>query len=225
MKELLGQIQIRVNENLYLKDPYSSELGMRIFSEGAIMIHEMGLELFTFGKLAKRLDTTESSVYRYFENKYMLFLYLMSWYWGWMEYQLTITILNISTPLRKLELTLGLLVNQIDRLPADGAVNMQVLKEIMILESSKAYFLKLIPRANKAGVFSGYNSIVKKIGSIILEINPDFKFPNTLVTLLIEGIRHQKFIRRYLPALIDGQEKELPIDGFFADLALTVIQK
>ena len=85
MQNLIGQLQIQVNEKVYLKDPNSSELGKKIVGEGLLMIDEKGIECFTFGKLAKKLNTTESSIYRYFETKHTLLIYLTSWYWGWIE--------------------------------------------------------------------------------------------------------------------------------------------
>jgi AcrR family transcriptional regulator len=84
MQELIKNIQIKVNNNIYLKDPESSEIGKNIIANSIDMIHEIGLEGFTFKKLSKALHTTESTIYRYFENKHKLLIYLISWYWvGW----------------------------------------------------------------------------------------------------------------------------------------------
>ena len=86
MKSLLSKVSITVNDRIYLKDPESSELGLKILKGSIDMIDEMGLEAFTFGKLAKRIGSTEASVYRYFESKHKLLIYLTAWYWAWMEY-------------------------------------------------------------------------------------------------------------------------------------------
>ncbi len=61
------QLQIQMNEKLFLRDPASSDLGKRIVQQGAILIERMGLEEFTFKKLAAELNTNESSIYRYFD--------------------------------------------------------------------------------------------------------------------------------------------------------------
>ncbi|HBY69084.1 MAG TPA: TetR family transcriptional regulator, partial [Flavobacteriaceae bacterium] len=90
MEELLKNLQIRVNENLYLKDPESSSLGKKIIENSIILIEEIGFEGFTFKKLGDRIQSPEASIYRYFENKHKLLLYLTSWYWSWKEYQLVI---------------------------------------------------------------------------------------------------------------------------------------
>ena len=38
------------------------------------------VEEFTFRKLAQKINTTEASVYRYFENKHRLLIYILAWY-------------------------------------------------------------------------------------------------------------------------------------------------
>ncbi|MFT8175893.1 TetR/AcrR family transcriptional regulator, partial [Salmonella enterica] len=85
--ELLSQIVISVNPKLYVKNPESSELGRKIIQQSILLIDEIGFEAFTFKKLGERIGSNESSLYRYFENKHKLLLYLTSWYWGWMEYR------------------------------------------------------------------------------------------------------------------------------------------
>ncbi len=78
MQELLKTVQIRVNDRIYAKDPDSSDLGRNIINESVEIIHEIGFDAFTFKKLAISLGTTESTVYRYFDNKHRLLVYLTS---------------------------------------------------------------------------------------------------------------------------------------------------
>ena len=66
MQELLKNIQIKVNDKTFVKNPQSSSIGQSIVSTSINLIHVMGLEAFTFKKLATELGTTESTVYRYF---------------------------------------------------------------------------------------------------------------------------------------------------------------
>ena len=70
------EVSVSLNEGLYLKEPQGSELGRNIIKSSIEMIDEFGLESFTFRKLAIKIKSTEASVYRYFENKHMLLLYL-----------------------------------------------------------------------------------------------------------------------------------------------------
>ena len=79
------QLKFRMNEQLFLRNPEESDLGRRIVSASIKMIGELGFEAFTFKKLATQIETTEASVYRYFENKHRLLVYLVTWYWSWLE--------------------------------------------------------------------------------------------------------------------------------------------
>ena len=54
MSQILSYISINVNENLFLKNPESSDLGKRILREGIMLIDEIGFDDFTFKKLAKK---------------------------------------------------------------------------------------------------------------------------------------------------------------------------
>jgi AcrR family transcriptional regulator len=82
------QVRLQLDQKFHLKDPTSSELGASIVGTSILMIDEMGYEAFTFRKLADRIGTTEASVYRYFKNKHRLLVYLIAWYWSWMECRL-----------------------------------------------------------------------------------------------------------------------------------------
>jgi len=73
-------IKINVSSELYIKNPDSSELGQRIISDSIHLIDELGFESFTFKKLSNKISSPESSIYRYFENKHTLLLYLVNWY-------------------------------------------------------------------------------------------------------------------------------------------------
>ena len=72
---------------------------------------EVGFESFNFKLLSKRIDSTEASVYRYFENKNLLLIYLVSWYWELVSYMIDINTLNIKDPEKKLKIILGILVH------------------------------------------------------------------------------------------------------------------
>ena len=75
MQNLLSNFKITINEKLYVKDPETSELGRNILQNSIILIDEMGFEAFTFKKLGEKIQSNESSIYRYFENKLHLVCY------------------------------------------------------------------------------------------------------------------------------------------------------
>ncbi len=87
---------------IFLKDPERSELGKKILKEGVSLIDKIGFEAFTFKKLGERIQSNESSIYRYFENKHKLLLYISSWYWSWIEFRLIFEIANLEDPNHRL---------------------------------------------------------------------------------------------------------------------------
>ena len=80
------QLSFSVNKNIYLRDPEGTELGKEIVKHSIELIYKLGFEQFTFKKLALEIGSTEATVYRYFENKHRLLLYILNWYWCYMEY-------------------------------------------------------------------------------------------------------------------------------------------
>jgi|GEM_PF-3560661 len=96
------RLQITVNPNTYIKDPESSDLGQKILTTGIELMDELGFEVFTFKKLAERCGTTEASVYRYFESKHQMLLYLINRYWAGMEDQLAFAVANIDSAAERL---------------------------------------------------------------------------------------------------------------------------
>lgn len=97
------QIHIKVSEELFLKNPDSSEIGRKIISNSITLIWELGFEQFTFKKLGERIGSPESSIYRYFENKKSLLIYLVSWCWSLVHYKLIHAITNVYALYQRLK--------------------------------------------------------------------------------------------------------------------------
>ncbi len=225
MQDLLLNINIQINENIYLKNPESSELGRKIIAHSIDMVYEIGFECFTFRKLAKEIDSTEASVYRYLESKHKLLLYLTSWYWGWMEYRLVFSLANVVSALERLERAVTLLTGQVKNDSSFSHINEVKLHHIVISESSKAYLTKQVDEENKEGVFAGYKQLVARVGSIILEISPNYNYPNMLVSTIIEGIHHQRYFAEHLPRLTDVVKGEDAISEFYKEMVIKMIKK
>lgn len=225
MNNLSLNIRIKVNENLYLKDPESSELGMKIVSESIELIDEMGFESFNFKKLSQNIQSTEASVYRYFENKHKLLMYLTAWYWSWMEYLILFNITNVSSPEEQLIRALKTLSEDIQLNESIPFINEVKLSRIIIAESSKAYLVKEVDEINKLGAYRDYKNLVGIISNIIKQINPDYPYPHMLISTVIEGIHHQRFFAEHLPRLTDKVEGVNFIEDFSKDLVLKAIMK
>lgn len=224
MKKLLSSLKPIINEGLFQKDPYSSELGLTILKSSIELIDTLGLEHFNFKKLAKQLNTTESSIYRYFENKHKLLIYLSSWYWHWLEYRLMYSVTNISDLEEKLKRTIHVLVFPIEGFDEMNGFDMRALKRIIIRESSKGYLTKEVDEENKEGFFKPYKSFCNRVASIVKELNPEYEFPNSLVSIVLEGIHSQKFFKIHLPALNDTGEYE-NLERMFFDLIVRTTEK
>lgn len=224
MRQLMGQIRIRINPRIFLKDPESSPLGQNIVQHSILLIDQHGLEWFTFRKLAKCLGTTESSVYRYFENKHRLLIYLTSWYWGWQEYRLVFATANLESPEEQLRAAIRVLAEPMRESDLFPHIDLEALHRIIISESSKAYFTKEVDEENKEGFFAAYKRLCQRVSEMVSHINPDFKHPHTLISTVIEGIYHQQYFAAHLPTLTDFQQDKQELTRFFSDLALTTLK-
>lgn len=223
MKELLSRISIEVNEKIYLKDPASSELGQKIISGSIELISGIGFEHFTFRKLADHINSTEASIYRYFENKHKILLYLTSWYWGWMEYRLVFHTANIDCPVMRLRKAVDILSREVKEDSTFTHIDEAKLHKIIVSESPKAYLTKNVDTENEDGVFSAYKSLVKRASKIILEVRKDYKYPHMLISTIIEGAHHQRFFSEHLPSLTDCVEGEDAISRFCCDMVLKTL--
>ncbi len=221
MKELFSTASIKVNNLLFLKNPTSSNLGMKIINEGITLLEEVGFENFTFKKLANRIETTEASIYRYFECKHLFLLYLINWYWGMIEYRLLIETANIEDPIRKLYKSLHVITsvpNPENELVFQWELS---LKSLVINESAKVYRTKTADKENKDGVYSLYKSIVARIVELIEEINPKYPYPAMLISTIIESSNNQRFFKEHLPRLTNTFSNE----DAFKHFALDIINK
>jgi len=220
---MITHIGIRVNDRIYLKDPESSELGRSIVAGGIDMIDDIGFEAFTFRKLAQQIGTTEASIYRYFESKQRLLIYLSCWYWRWVDYRLALVTANIPSAEERLRRAIALVVELVEHDTDFSHINEVKLNRIIISESSKAYLNKLVDDENREGLFYDYKLVVANISAIILELNPDYKYPHMLVSTIIEGAHLQRYFAAHLPRLTDVVAGEDSAAEFSVQLALKAI--
>ena len=146
-------LKISLNERLYHRDPQETPLGQNIIKYSIILIDEIGFEAFNFKKLAIHMQSTEASVYRYFENKHMLLLYLVSWYWEWVSFLIDFNTMNVDSPKRRLKIIIETLVSASKENPSIEYVNESILHRIIVSEGSKAYHIKEVDEENKEGLF------------------------------------------------------------------------
>lgn len=210
-----------INNEIYIKDPESSPLGSAIIIQSIDLINEIGFEEFNFKKLGQLIGTTEATIYRYFENKHKLLLYLTSWYWCWIEYQFVLKNTNITDPTLRLKNAIKILTTPEEKM--FNNLSLTKLYNIICSESSKSYLTIFVDDLNKSGVFYNYKKIVSILSRIILEINSKYPYPNMLVTTIIEGIHHQIYFADHLPSLTDKVDDPAYLSYFYYHLALTSI--
>lgn len=218
-------LRLEMNARLFLRDPQETELGRRIITESIRMIEEMGLESFTFKKLSGAIDSTEASIYRYFENKHRLLVYLIAWYWNWMEYHIEFETNNVSDPHEKLERAIRLVTEKKHQDPMFPSIDEPALQRIVINESDKTYLNKKVDEINKEGLFRGMKSLCHRIADIVREINPDYPFANALASTVLQAAHQQIFFAEHLPALTEHEAKAGNVHEKNHEFLLEIVEK
>jgi len=223
MTNLLSNIKIAVPEKIYIKDPETSQLGKKIIEQSIILINNQGFDNFNFKKLGELIGSNESSIYRYFENKHKLLLYLTSWYWAWIEYQLVFETSNIPNKLEKLSKAIEVVTRSIKEDSNYSHINEIILNKIIINENSKSYLTKEVDQENREGFFIVYKRIVHRLREIILAVNPNYKFATSLASTVIEASLHQHFLKDHFSSITDCNSDEDPTE-FLSSLTLNLLK-
>jgi len=201
-------IRIKMNVKLFIRNPEETVLGKKMVKNGLLLINNIGFEDFTFKKLAIEIQTTEATIYRYFENKHKFLVYLITWYWSYLEYKVMYYINNISNPEIKLKTIIKLLVEE----PLNKGLSSDFITEkdayqLMMWEGSKAYLTRNVNKDNKDSLFKPYKDLCGRIASIIMEYNSKYKFAHSIASTIIETAHSQKFFTKNLPSLTDFKKE------------------
>ncbi|SDR91957.1 transcriptional regulator, TetR family [Polaribacter sp. KT25b] len=223
MKDLLSVLKISVPDKIFIKDPETSNLGQRIIEQSIILINEIGFENFTFKKLGTKIGSNESSIYRYFESKHKLLLYLSSWYWAWIEYQLVIETFSISNDLEKLKTAILIVTRTIKVDSKFSHINEPLLYRIIVNESFKSYLTKEVDIENKEGYFEIYKRLIARLEQMIIAVKPDYKYGLSLASTILEGSLHQHFLFEHFPSITSCKNEETPTN-FFIHLVTKILK-
>ena len=214
MKNLLSVLKITVPDKIFIKDPETSDLGKRIIQHSILLIQEIGFENFTFKKLGLKIGSNESSIYRYFESKHKLLLYLSSWYWAWLEYQLVLETFSIADANKKLETAIDVVTRVVEEDSNFSHINENILYEIIVNESSKSFLTKEVDEDNKEGHFEIYKRLITRLEEMILAVNPNYKFALSLASTILEGGLHQQFLNNHFPTITNCKNGDTPTDFY-----------
>lgn len=213
--DLVDRFQIPVLEEIALRNPQATQLGQRIIEGSILLIVELGFEQFTFKKLALSVGTTEASVYRYFSSKQKLLLYLINWYWGRLECRLLLQTQG-GDPKERLTKALELLL--VPRASLLSFSNEKRLQRIVIHEASKVFHTKEVDVDHQTGFHRIYLQIVQYISELVRAYQPKCKYPEMLVTTLLEGSLQQRFFGQHLPEVTNASEQEDAVAVFYTQL-------
>lgn len=220
-------LHIKMNDKLFLRNPEETELGRKIIQHSIGLINKIGFEAFTFKKLANDISTTEAGIYRYFENKHRLLLYIVDWYWSWQEYRIVFHVNNLKSPQAKIKKAIQLLSAPVEDDFTSGHVNEKLLYEIVMSEGAKSFLTKNVTEDNKAKLFKPYKDLCARIAGFIKEYNPKYRYPHSLSSTVIEMAHSQKFYMYNLPSLTDfgGSKNENELMTFLEGLVFSNIKK
>ena len=224
MDSIFSNITITVNEKLFVKNPETSKLGKKIIENSILLIAETGFENFTFKKLGEKIKSNESSIYRYFESKHKLMLYLSSWYWTWIEYKLVFATNNVSNPLEKLKKAIKIVTEKIEDDTSTLHINEAELNKIIIIEFTKNLVTIEVDDENKEGFFLVYKRVITRIVDMIEVVNPEYKFAKSLASSVVDGAMHQHFLKDHLKTITNCNDIVSPTD-FYTDLIEKVLSQ
>ncbi len=208
--EMALKLSFKLPSKLFLKDPQESKYGHRLLTNAIELINELGFESFTFKKLGKKMESSEVSIYRYFENKHLLLLYLNCWYLEWVAYLIDIKSMNVKNSEEQLKIAIHCMIHANNESELTDYINENLLFQIIMKESSKTYHVSSVDSENKDGLYLPYKELVRKVAKIITEINSDFKYANSLAITLFEMINNQSFYAEHLPSLTSLKKRNTP---------------
>ena len=217
MPNLLSNVKITINEKLYVKDPETSELGRNILKNSILLIDEIGFEAFTFKKLGEKIQSNESSIYRYFENKHKLLVYLSSWYWSWIEYNLVFATHNITNPEEKLIISLKIITQNIVDDKNTPHIHESILNRIIISDFSKTLLTKDVDEENKEGFFLVYKRLIYRLTETISLVNPNYPYAKSLASSIVQGALHQHYLKDHFKTITNLSEKDC-LSDFYIDM-------
>lgn len=221
----MALLRLEMNAKLFLRDPQETDLGRKIIDQSIRMIDELGLEAFTFKKLSQAIDSTEASIYRYFENKHKLLVYLIAWYWNWLEYRIDFETHNVKSPEDRLAIAIRLVSEQKGYDSSFPSVDESALQRIVTNESDKTYLTKQVDSDNKDGLFRGFKTLCKRIADMIREINPDYQYAHALVSTVLQAAHQQVFFAEHLPSLTEHDTQKGDIHQQNCQFLLELIKK
>lgn len=203
-------VHLRPDPSLSLKDPESSELGRSILSDGLVLMEELGLEAFTFKKLAERSGSTEVSLYKYFPNKQRLLQYYFQLYWLWLRQVCGRYAEKADTPRVALEQVVGGVCGVWPKQLPQVQLDPHILRSLVINEGMKSYLHKNVDDDNARRLFAPYKELSAFVAELMVACRKDVPMPRSFATTVIEMAHSLPFAMEHLPSLTELTTRQGP---------------
>ena len=187
------------------------------------LIAEGGFKDAQVQAIADKSGVSSGLVYRYFENKHKLLVYLSSWYWSWIEYRLVFGTMNINESEKKLLKAITIVTEKIEDDLTTAHINESILSKIIIAEFSKTLHTKEVDEENKEGFFLIYKRVIQRLASFILEVQAEYPFAKCLASTIVEGALHQHYLRLHFKTITECNDSITPTD-FYCHLTSQLFQ-
>lgn len=198
-----------------------SAMGGRILAEGLALLNEIGLEAFTFRKLAEHIGCTEATVYHYFANKQRLLQYYFQMYWLWLATHCRQEGRALKDPLERLHGDIRALCGLWPAEALAGRFDPSDLRELVINEGSKSFMHKNVDSDNKLKLFKPYKDLCAHIATELKACAPRMRSPRSFATTLVEMAHSLEFAMHHLPALteLSGNKERRKLAEFLIDMS------
>ena len=207
MDTTMPRYLIEPDPGLALRDT-TTLVGTRILAEGLALMTELGLEGFTFRKLAERAGCTEMTVYHYFANKQRLLQYYDQMYWLWLATHCQQEGRHLKDPMERLR---GDITAISGIWPADakaGPFDPSALRQLVVNEGSKSFLHKDVDADNELKLFKPYKDLCGHIAGELKACAPDLKHARSFATTLVDMAHSLEFAMHHLPALTELSKKK-----------------
>jgi hypothetical protein len=145
------------------------------------------------------------------------------WYWGYLEQNLIFATANLSDASHKLEIALNVLVKG-PIFTQNDFIDPLALRNLLTDELTKAFMTKEVDEEYRKGYFEHYNKLSERIVKFVLEVNPEFKYPKSLVSIVMDSSLVQSYYSKHLPKLTEQHESTDAGIEFFKKLVFKTIK-
>jgi len=140
-----------------------------------------------------------------------------------MDVNIAFATTNIDDPKERLRRIIGLITKKVSNDVRTPFIDESLLQDVIALESSKTFLSKKVDEENQAGYFLQYKKLVDRISAVIIEINPNYAYPNALVSTVLESSFHQRYFGNHLPRLTNEMHIDARLEDFLLDLCLKTL--